>query len=88
MNDTTRAVEAQNLMQLPAIPATDFFATVLGLPESTFEELIAQGQAPRMFLLGRRRYVLQADALAWLDQIAESNTYVKRKNNKRSSRVQ
>ena len=84
MQEPPRTVEAQHLMQLPAIPATDFFSTVLGLPASTAEELIAQGQAPRMFLLGRRRYVLQADALAWLDQIAESNTYVKRRNNKRS----
>ena len=83
-NDTTdRATCARALMELPALPAGDFFEIVLGLPKSTSEELIASGEAPAMFLLGRRRYIRQADALAWLDEMSVAAPYVKRANRKR-----
>jgi hypothetical protein len=78
-----RAIEADHLMRLPAMPASDFFGVVLGLPDSTAEEIIDVGDGPEMFLLGRRRYIRTVDALAWLDERAQSAPYVKRRNIKR-----
>lgn len=78
-----RSQEAQRLMQLPALPAIEFFTIVLALPPSTAEHLIASDQGPRMFMLGRRRYIRRDDAMDWIDQRAADVPYVKRRNNRR-----
>lgn len=62
----------------------DFATHVLSLPASTCEMLIKQGEFPPMFLLGRRRYILAADARKWLDKQAKARPYVPRRNAKRS----
>ncbi len=83
---TNRAIEADHLMNLPAMPASDFFGVVLGLPDSTAEEIIDAGNGPDMFLLGRRRYIRTVDALAWLDDRSKVAPYVKRRNARRTKR--
>lgn len=48
-----------------AKPAWSFeeLCVVLGLPDSTVEVIAREQPAPPFFLLGRRRYILRADAL-------------------------
>ncbi|MFC3683418.1 hypothetical protein [Hydrogenophaga luteola] len=61
----------------------DELCAVLGLPPATLELIARQEPAPPFFLLGRRRYILQADALEWLQDVRNARPWVPRKNNRR-----
>lgn len=77
------ALPAQ-LMAKPALTWDEFWSGILGLPDST-AELIAKGDnPPKFFLLGRRRYIRTADAVAWINSIADSAPYFKRRNQRRN----
>ncbi|MDX9718431.1 MAG: hypothetical protein RBT67_13760 [Thauera sp.] len=84
---TQTAVTASpaDLMAKPAMSFEELFLGLLGLPESTAEELVRSPDAPKMFLLGRRRYIRTPDAVAWLDRMAEAKPYFPRRNNRRAA---
>ncbi len=66
-----RARRLGDLIAAPALPVADI-ALFLDLPLSTMDKLRATGKGPRMFRLGRRLYVRQADLRDWLDAMALS----------------
>lgn len=68
------------LMAKPAMTWEEFWTGILGLPDSTAEQLAREADAPRFFLLGRRRYIRTADACAWIDQRATAAPYFPRRN--------
>lgn len=76
------AMELPTTLQKPAWTFEEFSA-VLGLPESTLEDLARQDPAPPFFLLGRRRYILQADALDWLEAMRNAHPWCPRRNSRR-----
>lgn len=78
-SNTSATLPAQ-LMAKPAITFEEFFQDVLGLPKSTAEELARQDNAPRFFLLGRRRYIRTEDAKVWIDKMATATPYFPRRN--------
>jgi hypothetical protein len=61
----------------PALPVEVFCSVMLGIPLSTFEEIIANGDGPRMFLIGRRRCITKQDGLDWIEELRESRPYVR-----------
>jgi hypothetical protein len=77
----------EQLMAKPALEFFEFWKGLLNLPESTAEEITRSGEGPKFFLIGRRRYIRQQDALAWIDQMAEAKPYFPRRNNCRKGRV-
>lgn len=83
------AVPAANLpiqlMAKPAMTWEEFWTGILGLPDSTAEQLAREPDAPRFFLLGRRRYIRTADACAWIDKRAEAAPYFPRRNKRTSA---
>lgn len=72
------------LMAKPVLTWDEFWGDLLNLPESTAELLMREEPSPRFFLLGRRRYIRTADAIAWLDQAAQAVPYFPRRNKRRS----
>lgn len=44
-------------------------SVLLDLPKATIELLIGRGQGPRVFLLGRRRYVLKSELHEWFTRM-------------------
>ncbi len=68
------------LSAAPAI-AVDQFIKSIALPKSTFAKLVIEGNGPRMFVLGRRRYLTQDDANQWVIRMREKFAYTKRINN-------
>lgn len=66
----------------PAL-AADAFIKSIALPKSTFAKLIREGHGPRMFTLGRRRYITREDGQAWVREMRERFAYTKRTNNPR-----
>jgi hypothetical protein len=78
-SNTPATLPAQ-LMAKPAITFEEFFQTILGLPDSTAEELVRSNTAPKFFLLGRRRYIRTEDAKVWIDQMAATTPYFPRRN--------
>lgn len=42
----------------------------LGLPPSTMESLLAEHRGPRVFKIGRRRFIHHEDMNAWLRSLA------------------
>lgn len=81
--DSTPASLPAQLMAKPALYWPEFWQDLLGIPDSTAEELARDPDAPKFFLIGRRRYIRTKDAIAWIDKIAESRPYFPRRNNKR-----
>lgn len=73
------------LMSKPALYWPEFWEGLLGIPESTAEEIVREPNGPKFFLIGRRRYIRTKDAIAWIDRIAESRPYFPRRNNKRAA---
>ena len=73
------------LMAKPALFWPEFWQDLLGIPESTAEELARGPDAPKFFLIGRRRYIRTKDAIAWIDKIAESRAYTPRTNSPRNA---
>jgi hypothetical protein len=74
------ATQPAQLMAKPALAWEEFWSGILGLPSSTAELVAKQDPAPRFFLIGRRRYILTSDAIAWLDQAADASPYYPRRN--------
>jgi hypothetical protein len=75
-----------NVIQLPGDApalAAELFIKSIQLPKTTFAKMIREGNGPRMFMLGRRRYITHEDGQAWIGQMREKFAYVKRTNNKR-----
>lgn len=75
------ALPAQ-LMAKPALTWEEFWSGILGLPPSTAELVAKQDPAPRFFLIGRRRYILTADAVEWLNEAANAAPYHPRRNSR------
>ena len=73
------------LMAKPALFWPEFWQDLLGIPESTAEELARGPDAPKFFLIGRRRYIRTKDAIDWIDKIAEAKPYFPRRNNRRAA---
>jgi hypothetical protein len=71
----------RQLMAKPALAVEEFFVDLLGIPASTMESVLREPDPPKIFLLGRRRYLLLDDALEWLEKRA-SRPYAPRKNNR------
>lgn len=74
-----RKLPAQ-LMAKPCLSWNEFWQGLLGLPDSTAQMLMREEPSPRFFLLGRRRYILTPDAIAWLDRAASASPYFPRRN--------
>lgn len=78
----THALPPSEVFAKPAFPWGEFWASI-GIPESTAEELVREPNGPKFFLLGRRRFIRKADALAWIDAKARSAPYIPRTNNRK-----
>lgn len=88
MKDTpTPATLPAQLMAKPALYWPEFWQDLLGVPDSTAEELTREPDGPKFFLIGRRRYIRTVDAIAWINKIAESRPYFPRRNNRRTERT-
>lgn len=70
------------LMVKPVWSWAEFWQGIIQLPETTAEEIGKGNDAPKFFLIGRRRYIRQKDALAWIDRMAEAKPYFPRRNNR------
>lgn len=70
------------LMAKPAMSWPEFLH-LTGLPESTAEEALREPDAPKFFLIGRRRYIRTADVVAWIDEQATARPYFPRRNARR-----
>ena len=68
------------IMSKPAMTWAEFWQGLLGIPESTAEEIARRVDAPRFFLIGRRRFIRTADARAWIDSTAAARPYFPRRN--------
>jgi hypothetical protein len=79
-DDTKQQTPAADLMAKPALSWDEFWVGLLGLPAATAEQLARENPTPRFFLLGRRRFIRTADAIAWLDETAAARPYFPRKN--------
>ena len=75
------------LMAKPALSWHEFFVGILGLPKSTAELIAKRDNAPKFFLIGRRRYIRKSDAIDWIDSIANSSPYFPRRNRLRTAKV-
>jgi hypothetical protein len=64
------------LLQKPALSFEEL-AAVLGVAESTLEVTITR-LPPRMFLIGRRRYITRAALEDWLIELEVNAPYVPR----------
>lgn len=78
--EANAATQPAQLMAKPALAWEEFWNGILGLPSSTAELVAKQEPAPRFFLIGRRRYILTADAVEWLSQAADAAPYHPRRN--------
>lgn len=67
-------------MAKPALTFSEFWNALLGVAESTAEEITRAGEGPKFFLIGRCRYVRRADALDWIDRQASERPYFPRRN--------
>lgn len=86
-NDQDRPIEhtlPAQLMAKPVLTWDELWGGLLNLPDSTAELLMRVEPSPRFFLLGRRRYIRTADAIAWLDQAAQAAPYFPRRNKRAS----
>lgn len=73
------------LMAKPALYWPEFWQGVLGIADSTAEEIAKGPNAPKFFLIGRRRYIRQQDALAWINRMADAKPYFPRRNNRKEA---
>lgn len=85
-DDTITAADLPaQLMAKPALYWPEFWQGLLGIPDSTADELARAPDAPKFFLIGRRRYIRTADAIEWINRIAQSRPYTPRRNNRRAA---
>lgn len=82
--DSQPRLTPSEILAKPAMTWSEFWLDLLGLPETTAEQLTREAGAPPFFLLGRRRYIRRDDAIAWIDAKAESDPYVPRRNNRKA----
>lgn len=73
------------LMAKPVLCWSEFWQGLINIPESTAEEIGKSHNAPKFFLIGRRRFIRQKDALAWIDRMAEAKPYFPRRNNRKGA---
>lgn len=85
MDQQPTAALPSELMAKPALSWEEFWAGILGIPDSTAEQLAREPDAPKFFMLGRRRYIRTADACAWIDQRAQVTPYYPRRNRRAST---
>lgn len=78
--DYNAATLPMQLMSKPALSWDEFWGGLLGLPDSTAEQLAREPDAPHFFLLGRRRFIRTADAVTWIEAKADRSPYVPRRN--------
>jgi hypothetical protein len=78
--DKGAAETASALMKKPALSWQEFWQGVMGLPVSTAEQVAREGNFPKFFMVGRRRFIKTEDAVAWISDRAASAPYFKRKN--------
>lgn len=71
-----------DLMAKPALFWPEFWQDLLGIPDSTAEEIVRQPDGPRFFLIGRRRYIRTADAIEWINRAAAARPYHPRRNSR------
>lgn len=80
-----RLYTLHDLKQKPAWSLIDL-SVMLGLPLSSLTQVMAEHPLPS-FKLGRRVYVLQADAMDWLEEMSiktsQHQTVTKRRRNSR-----
>ena len=71
----------KSYVELRAKPVWSFdeFLHLVGLPDSTAEVVLAETPV-KFFTMGRRRFILQSDALSWLELMAKRHPYTKRRN--------
>ena len=62
-----------DIMQCPALSLSDV-AAMLDVPIWNIEYLLRNGQGPRIFKIGRRRFVLQDDLREWLAFMRDDQT--------------
>lgn len=79
-HNTDPAVLPTQLMAKPALTWEEFWSGILGIPDSTAEQLAREPGGPKFFLLGRRRFIRTVDARAYIDSRAESAPYFPRRN--------
>lgn len=84
MQEKNESALPAQLMAKPALYWPEFWQDLLGIPDSTAEEITRQPDGPRFFLIGRRRFIRTADAVEWIDRIAKSKPYFPRRNARRS----
>jgi hypothetical protein len=79
--DTYRLLSSRfDIAQKPCWDLSDL-STMLDLPHSTLIKVIDEHPAP-LFLLGRKKYIWQKDAIEWLMGVAEACPHTKRRNNR------
>ena len=71
LNKTERSTQVAELMKLPALSLADM-AVVLDMSVAGLDKLRAEGNAPRMFKIGRRLFSTQEDFRAWIDKMAKT----------------
>lgn len=79
------APAADQLMAKPAMTWDEFWSDLLAIPNSTAEQLAREPNAPKFFLLGRRRYIRTVDAIAWIDEMASAAPYCPRRYQRRAA---
>lgn len=80
MDQQPAAALPSELMAKPVLSWQEFWGSILGIPDSTAEQLAREPAAPKFFTLGRRRYIRTVDARAWIDQRAQAVPYTPRRN--------
>ncbi len=81
-NILTTLPSPTDLMAKPAFSWSEFWQGLLGMPDSTAEEIVRTADAPSFFLIGRRRFIRKDDAIAWIDRMAVARPYIPRRNNR------
>ena len=71
LNKTERSAQVAELMALPALSMSDM-AVVLDMSVAGLDKLRAEGNAPRMFKIGRRLFSKRDDFLKWIDELAKT----------------
>lgn len=77
-------IQPAELMAKPVFSFTEFWEGLLNLSKSTGEKITQDGNGPKIFMIGRHRFIRKQDALDWIDQQTETRPYFPRKNNKRN----
>ncbi len=82
-NEAPRVLPYRELAAKPVWSMLDL-AALMDVPFSTLEQAI-EDCPPRLFTVGRRRYIKPADAMVWIDQLATRYPYT-RKTDGRTTR--